>query len=781
MPKENNKMQVDIDTLKKQNVNDLLSIKELYKRIEELGEKITQIKYIDNSLIKKLKKEYDNLQKIILDENIQIQLTDDIETINSKLDAKTSKEETKNIQIQLTDDIETINSKLVTKANKTETTNIQQQLNNLVLGAVGNGNNAEVIQARGKDSLLNDRLNNIENGKMINNLSFSKFGDYDNIIDYSSTVYGKRIVGFDASTGEPVYTSDENTIVVKLSIKPYCGTIKLPIYEPVSGQSLLCMADDKAVKNFTYSNLTTNTYDWLTIKNNDFIIDCAKLYNYGVTTLGKKYLTSILIVMSKINNYAYRENGIFLKNKGLMDYSISTYPFATSSTLIKDNRNYRCLQHAIKDINITTDKINYRFFIRAVVVSDTIAIHIATVETNNTVLNVTGIEIKDGLQKINLNEQLNSGCSGYIIIDTSMIDKTLSLWGWNELNYETSGISSNCLSLKTDNSSNSENYTFTLPPKIYGVTNKEIDVYFNNLTTLNLDNYLTTKSGGIGNLNSRNRITLNSSTVYNNANVSYSIFKLDGELLKKVTIPCTVCSNDSNNGITKKCLIIGDSFVASNVITDNLIKLFANDVMNIKLLGTLGSNNTGKHEGRAGWASYDILHTESFNNRTNAFLNNGIFDFSYYISQNNIESPDWVFIQFGINDLWRDMHGTTTVQNLQTIINSIKKFNASIKIGIAMVSPPYLGKFGQSQKYEHYKRLKVNNDIVKTFSNKENENIFIVPINTHLDTIYNFPMTTEQINSRNQNTIEKCKDVTHPENVGYAQISDAYYCFLKNN
>ena len=97
MPKENNKMQVDIDTLKKQNVNDLLSIKELYKRIEELGEKITQIKYIDNTLVKKIKKEYENLNKIILDENIQVhldnkidefnlKLTHDIETINSHLD-----------------------------------------------------------------------------------------------------------------------------------------------------------------------------------------------------------------------------------------------------------------------------------------------------------------------------------------------------------------------------------------------------------------------------------------------------------------------------------------------------------------------------------------------------------------------------------------------------------------------------------------------------------------------------------------------------------------------
>ena len=86
MPKENNKMQVDIDTLKKQNVNDLLSIKELYRRIEEQGENITQFKYFDNTLVKKLKKEYENLKKLILDENVQEKLTNDFETINSQLD-----------------------------------------------------------------------------------------------------------------------------------------------------------------------------------------------------------------------------------------------------------------------------------------------------------------------------------------------------------------------------------------------------------------------------------------------------------------------------------------------------------------------------------------------------------------------------------------------------------------------------------------------------------------------------------------------------------------------
>ena len=85
MPKENNKMQVDIDNLFKQNVNDLLSIKELYRKLKELEEKITQVKYIDNTIVKKLKKEYENLKKIILDENIQVVLDNKINEINSDL------------------------------------------------------------------------------------------------------------------------------------------------------------------------------------------------------------------------------------------------------------------------------------------------------------------------------------------------------------------------------------------------------------------------------------------------------------------------------------------------------------------------------------------------------------------------------------------------------------------------------------------------------------------------------------------------------------------------
>ena len=89
MSNENNKMQVDIENLIKQNVNDLYSIKELYRKLKEVDEKISQIKYNDSTLANKLKKEYEKLKKIILDENAQAKLANDIETINLQLETIT--------------------------------------------------------------------------------------------------------------------------------------------------------------------------------------------------------------------------------------------------------------------------------------------------------------------------------------------------------------------------------------------------------------------------------------------------------------------------------------------------------------------------------------------------------------------------------------------------------------------------------------------------------------------------------------------------------------------
>ena len=60
-----NSQQIDIENLFKQNENDLCSIKELYKKIEDLEKKINQIKYIDTKLVDKLKKDYEKFKSEI--------------------------------------------------------------------------------------------------------------------------------------------------------------------------------------------------------------------------------------------------------------------------------------------------------------------------------------------------------------------------------------------------------------------------------------------------------------------------------------------------------------------------------------------------------------------------------------------------------------------------------------------------------------------------------------------------------------------------------------------
>ena len=127
MSNENNKVdinkhEIDIDILFKQNVNDLLAIKELYRKLKKVEEKISQIKYIDSTLANKLQKDYEKLKRIIMDENAQAKLAVEIETVNEKL---TNGIKTINLQLdtvneKLNDDIETINSQLDTVNNKTK-------------------------------------------------------------------------------------------------------------------------------------------------------------------------------------------------------------------------------------------------------------------------------------------------------------------------------------------------------------------------------------------------------------------------------------------------------------------------------------------------------------------------------------------------------------------------------------------------------------------------------------------------------------------------------------
>ena len=110
---------------------------DIKKLVQEANSKITEIDNRVNERLLVIQKDYDSLKKVIIDENAAANLQDQVNQTNAQLD---------------------------TKANNSKVNDLQGQINNLVLGAVGDGNNPEVIQARGNYTLLNDRFNLIESG-----------------------------------------------------------------------------------------------------------------------------------------------------------------------------------------------------------------------------------------------------------------------------------------------------------------------------------------------------------------------------------------------------------------------------------------------------------------------------------------------------------------------------------------------------------------------------------------------------------------------------------------
>ena len=111
---------------------------------------------------------------------------------------------------------------------KTNIQSVQQQVNNLVLGAVGDGNNPEVVQARGTYNTLNDRLD-YSDSLLPKTLISSK-----NLYAYNSTYAGKHYK-YVTSNGYYVLNDESNYSTIFIPVSPGKYTMQLFSIAPALG------------------------------------------------------------------------------------------------------------------------------------------------------------------------------------------------------------------------------------------------------------------------------------------------------------------------------------------------------------------------------------------------------------------------------------------------------------------------------------------------------------------------------------------------------------------
>ena len=247
MPIDINKHEVDIENLFKQNENDLCSIKELYRKIEELGNRITKIKYIDTTLANKLKNDYEKIKRTFLDE-INSQLDNRINEINSQLD----------------NSINEINSQIDNIANKGTTVEVLERVTKEEIerqiqdGTIGN-------------LIIADEINKLNIPNKVDRSELNNRTAKGYRVNVRQTSYGTGMSFIFDSNNDIKYVKDD-----KITVNFRCR------YQSLSDNGGLGLY-----------NTTNNAIIYLGNFKNDSTIGYLKLYNASVIATGTGYIKEL--------------------------------------------------------------------------------------------------------------------------------------------------------------------------------------------------------------------------------------------------------------------------------------------------------------------------------------------------------------------------------------------------------------------------------------------------------------------------------------------------------
>ena len=350
---------------------------------------------------------------------------------------------------------------------------------------------------------------------------------------------------------------------------------------------------------------------------------------------------------------------------------------------------------------------------------------------------------------------------------------------------------------KLDESAKTE---IVLPSKLAFVQDKQFDMMVNNILYRGSAKNVGFKNYGSPTLyaypyQDRIRISQPNEVVTGNASVRIQLIP-DCAFDKNPAEQSNVLSKSfayrsvlktQGSGVTKKVMFIGDSITANGIYPNEVKNLFDNDDMSVQLIGTLGTS--AKHEGRGGWSAEDYCTKSSYNDYTNAFYNPSTnhFDFSYYMSNNNFDGVDYVFISLGINDVFKqtkplsDAKYDSIISYYNEMITSIRAYNANIKIFVGLPILPANSDWALSYNADITKaeRLGLIQRLIQEYDDRESEGIIVVPLYCVVDTERDFPTESRPICARDSSTIEYVTDQTHPKTQGYYKIADVMYTYIK--
>lgn len=290
-----------------------------------------------------------------------------------------------------------------------------------------------------------------------------------------------------------------------------------------------------------------------------------------------------------------------------------------------------------------------------------------------------------------------------------------------------------------------------VPKKIYGFVGAETSLYFGNTTQdKNVDFAMLFPTNFVG-LRQFER-WMYKPVAAGETSFTISSSKSGFELDIQTVAVKVVADNAVTT--TKSVHFIGDSLIEYG---DKLKALFdiqaANAYTKLNFVGTrslAAPYAACKHNGYAG-KSIDQLFTATIPNvGTNPFYNptTSAFDYSYFLSNNLIAAPNFVFIGFGPNDMSSITPDGRAIAKAkficdyyQRMIDSIKTTSATIKVVIAASAPSgddadgFTNAIVRGEQWRMNRNLKIlAKEVYARFGSSEASNIYVSHASCSFDT-----------------------------------------------
>ena len=336
------------------------------------------------------------------------------------------------------------------------------------------------------------------------------------------------------------------------------------------------------------------------------------------------------------------------------------------------------------------------------------------------------------------------------------------------------------------------NCIFSLPLTNYAVEGTEFNLYWNNVIRtprfgVNVGGYWVSSTAPNG-TNDGSRFTLvpllSQAT---NQTISLTVNYVTNPIAT-YTGTLRIASNVTANGRSRKLLIIGDSTTAGGQVITELTRMGGTNGFILTGIGTQGTL-TNMHEGRSGYTLANFYTGSNVSPFTNG---SGKFDFNFYLTNNSLtmSNGDYVLINLGINDVFgqtTDSGASAVASSYMTtasnMVQNITSVVSGVRVGLCLTIAPsqsqdaFGANYGSGQTYWRYYRNRFIFDEYLIANNTSGATL--VPIQEGLDTINNMNWSTNAVNARNPIQVGTMSNGVHPATVGYYQIADQIWAWLK--